>query len=38
VLIFSVSRPHRHAAAFFLLGLSGSGARAQAIFGSIRLG
>ncbi len=37
VLIFSVSRPRRHGAAFFLLGLSGSGARAQAIFGSIRL-
>lgn len=35
VLIFSVSRPHRHRATFFLLGLPGSGARAQAIFGSI---
>jgi hypothetical protein len=36
VLIFTVSRPHRHAATFFLLGVSGSGARARAIFGSIR--
>ena len=35
VLIFSVSRPHR-AATFFLLGLSGSGASARAVFGSIR--
>jgi hypothetical protein len=35
VLIFSVSRPNRHEATFFLLGLSGSGARARAIFGSI---
>jgi hypothetical protein len=34
VLIFSVSRP-QHAAVFFLLGLSGSGASARAIFGSI---
>jgi hypothetical protein len=34
VLIFSVSRPH-HAATFFVLGLSGSGASARAIFGSI---
>jgi hypothetical protein len=37
VLIFSVSRPHHHPAAFFLLGLSGSGARARAIFDSITL-
>jgi hypothetical protein len=37
VMIFSVSRPHRHAAAFFLLGLSGSGARARAVFDSIRI-
>jgi len=37
VLIFSVSRPHQHAGTFFLLGLSGSGARARVIFGSIRL-
>ena len=37
VLIFSVSRPHHHPAAFFLLGLSGSGARARAIFDSIAL-
>jgi len=35
VLIFSVSLP-QHAATFFLLGLSGSGASAQAIFDSIR--
>ena len=37
VLIFSVSRPHRHAATFFLLGLSGSGAWARVIFSSIRI-
>jgi hypothetical protein len=37
VLIFSVARPHRHAGTFFLLGLSGSGVRARAIFDSIRL-
>jgi len=37
VLIFSVSRPHRHAATFFLLGLSGSGADARTVFDSIRL-
>jgi hypothetical protein len=36
VLVFSVSRPHQHGATFFLLGLSGSGTRARAIFGSIR--
>ncbi len=36
VLIFTVSPPHRHAPTFFLLGLSGSGARARVIFGSIR--
>jgi hypothetical protein len=35
VLIFSVSWP-RHSATYFLLGLSGSGASARAIFGSIR--
>ena len=35
VLIFSVSRP-QHAATFFLLGLSGTGASARAILGSIR--
>jgi hypothetical protein len=35
VLIFSVSRP-QHTATFFLLGLSGSGASARAIFDSIR--
>jgi hypothetical protein len=37
VLIFSVSRPHQHAATFFLLGLSGSGASARAVFDSVRL-
>jgi hypothetical protein len=37
VLFFSVSRPHQHAATFFVLGLYGSGTRAHAIFGSIRL-
>ncbi len=35
VLIFSASRP-KHATTFFLLGLSGSGASARAILGSIR--
>ena len=35
-LIFSVSRLHQRPAAFFLLGLSGSGTRARAVFGSIR--
>jgi hypothetical protein len=35
VLIFSVARPHRRPVAFFLLGLSGSGARARAILGSV---
>lgn len=34
VLIFSVSRP-KHAATFFLLGLSGSGASVRTIFGSV---
>jgi hypothetical protein len=34
-LIFSVARPRRHAGTFFLLGLSGTGARA--IFDSIRV-
>jgi hypothetical protein len=37
VLIFSVSRPHHHPAAFFLLGLSGSGAEARTIFDSMTL-
>jgi hypothetical protein len=37
VLIFSVSPAHRHEATFFLLGLSGSGARPRAIFGSIKV-
>ena len=35
VLIFSVSRPN-HATTYFLLGLSGSGAGARAVFDSIR--
>jgi hypothetical protein len=35
VLIFSASRPHRAPAAFFLLGLSGTGARARAVLGSV---
>ena len=35
VLILSVSRP-KHATTFFLLGLSGSGASARAVFDSIR--
>jgi hypothetical protein len=35
VLIFAGSRPHRSPAAFFLLGLSGSGARARAVLGSV---
>ncbi len=34
VLIFSVARPH-HATTYFLLGLSGSGASARAVFDSI---
>jgi hypothetical protein len=37
VLIFSVSRPHQHATAFFLLGLSGSGAGARTVFASVRI-
>jgi hypothetical protein len=37
VLIFSVSRPHRHATTFFLLGLSGSGAAARTVFASVRI-
>jgi len=37
VLIFSVASPHHHPVAFFLLGLSGSGARARTIFDSMRL-
>jgi hypothetical protein len=37
VLIFSASRPHRHAGTFFLLGIAGSGTSARAIFTSIRL-
>jgi hypothetical protein len=36
VLIFSVSRPHQHSATYFLLGLPGSGARARAVFDSVR--
>ena len=35
-LVFSVSRPHHHAKTFILLGLSGTGAQARAIFDSIR--
>ena len=35
VLNFSASRPPRSPAAFFLLGLAGSGARARAILGSV---
>jgi hypothetical protein len=35
VLIFSVARPHHRATAFFLLGLSGTGYRALAVFGSV---
>jgi hypothetical protein len=35
VLIFSASRPHRRPVAIFLLGLSGSGARARVILGSV---
>jgi hypothetical protein len=35
VLIFSVSRP-KHATTFFLLGLSGSGGSARAVFDSVR--
>jgi hypothetical protein len=35
VLIFSVTSPHRLGATFFVLGLSGSGARARAILTSI---
>lgn len=38
VLIFSVARPHHHPAGFFLLGLSGTGRQARAIFDSISLG
>ena len=37
VLVFSASRPHRPPAAFFLLGLSGTGARARAVLGSVRV-
>jgi hypothetical protein len=37
VLVFSASRPHRSPAAFFLLGLSGTGARARAVLGSVRV-
>jgi hypothetical protein len=37
VLVFSASRPHHPPAAFFLLGLSGTGARARAVLGSVRV-
>jgi hypothetical protein len=36
VLNLSVSRPHHHAKTFILLGMSGTGAQARAIFDSIR--
>jgi len=36
VLIFSVARLRQHSATYFLLGLSGSGARARAVFDSVR--
>lgn len=35
VLIFSISRPRQHSATYFVLGLSGSGARARAVFDSV---
>lgn len=35
VLIFSASWPHRYPVAFFVLGLSGSGARARSVLGSV---
>jgi hypothetical protein len=35
VLVFSVALPHHHAAAYFVLGLPGSGAAARAILGSV---
>ncbi len=37
VLIFSVSGPHHRAGTFFLLGLPGPGARARAVFDSVRI-
>lgn len=37
VLIFSVAKPHQHARTFFVLGLSGSGARARAVFDSVKV-
>ena len=37
VLIFSVAKQHQHARTFFLLGLAGSGARARAVFDSVRM-
>ena len=37
VLIFAVSRPHHHPAAYFVLGLPGSGDRARAVFDSVAL-
>jgi hypothetical protein len=37
VLIFSVTRPHQHHATYFILGLTGTGARARAVFDSVRL-
>jgi hypothetical protein len=38
VLVFSVRGPHQRTATYFLLGLSGSGARARTMLGSIGLG
>jgi|HubBroStandDraft_1064217.scaffolds.fasta_scaffold90021_2 hypothetical protein len=38
VLIFSVSRPNRSAATFFLLGLSGTGTNPRVVFDSISTG
>ncbi len=37
VLIFSVSRPHRHPKTFLLLGLAGTGTRARTIFDSVAI-
>jgi hypothetical protein len=37
VLIFTVSRPHHKPSAYFLLGLSGAGARPRAVFDSLTL-
>lgn len=37
VLIFSVSRPHGHPGTFFVLGVTGSGRTARAVFDSVQL-